>query len=316
MPEVKISVVMAVYNAEKYLSMAIESILNQTFKDFEFVIVNDGSNDRSLEIIKSFNDQRIVLINQKNAGVAAASNRGIKESKGEFIARLDSDDLSLPIRLEKQYYFLKTNQDYIAVGSNADIIDADNNFLYCSNQKITNESIKSILPNSPFINSSVMFKKDIFFKIGQYCENLSLGEDRVLFNRMAPYGKFYNFQECLIKYRILPTSISMRKTIGERFSKIIKHAIKSNTLSNEDRLYLKSLIDDRSLADRLSIYHLHLAKKNLWSNYKPKNARYNIIKSLKKKIKIFPILLYIVSFFPEKTIARMYKIIKFKKWFS
>lgn len=316
MLEVKISVVMAVYNAEKYLRLAIESILSQTLKDFEFIIVNDGSSDRSLEIIKSFDDPRIVLINQKNAGVAAASNRGIKESKGEFIARLDSDDLSLPTRLEKQYNFLKTNRDYIAVGSNADIIDADNNFLYCSKQKIKNESIKSILPSSPFINSSVMFKKNIFFQIGQYCENLVLGEDRVLFNRMAPYGKFYNLEECLIKYRILPTSISMRKNIGERFSKIIKRAIKSNTLSNEDRLYLKSLIDNRSLADRLSNYHLHLAKKYLWSNYKPRIARHNIVESLKNKIKIFPMLLYVASYFPENTIARMYHMIKFKKWCS
>ena len=103
-----ISVVMPVYNAEKYLDEAIKSILVQTCKDFEFIIINDGSNDKSLEIIEKYNiqDERIVLINRENRGLIASLNEGIEKTKGRYIARMDADDISLPDRFEKQIEFL------------------------------------------------------------------------------------------------------------------------------------------------------------------------------------------------------------------
>ena len=106
----KVTVLMPVYNCEKYLRESIESILNQTFKDFEFLIINDGSSDKSAEIVESYNDNRINFVqNEKNIGLAASLNRGLDIAKGEYIARMDADDISLPERLEKQVRFMETN---------------------------------------------------------------------------------------------------------------------------------------------------------------------------------------------------------------
>jgi glycosyltransferase involved in cell wall biosynthesis len=132
-----ISVVMPVYNAAQYLREAIDSILNQTFRDFEFIIINDGSTDRSLEIIQSYNDDRIRLINQKNTGLAKALNNGIAIAKSDFIARMDADDISIPERLTSQFSFLESNVDVVAVGSNAEVIDKEGNHVYCTAQPST-----------------------------------------------------------------------------------------------------------------------------------------------------------------------------------
>src|SRR5580698_9685158 len=106
----KVTVLMPVYNGEKYIKEALESILQQTFIDFEFLIINDGSTDNSVSIIKSFNDNRIRLIhNEKNSGLVYSLNKGIGLSNGEYIARMDCDDVSIPERLEKQVGFLNSN---------------------------------------------------------------------------------------------------------------------------------------------------------------------------------------------------------------
>ena len=114
-----ISVVMSVYNGEKYLKRSIDSILNQTFKDFEFIIINDGSTDKSLEIIKSYDDDRIVLIDQENKGLTKSLNIGIKTASGKYIARQDADDVSLPDRLKKQVDFLEVREDVVLLGCRA-----------------------------------------------------------------------------------------------------------------------------------------------------------------------------------------------------
>ena len=118
----KISVVMAVYNGEKYLREAIDSILNQTFKDFEFIIVNDGSTDRTREILESFIDPRIVLIHQEHMGLTKSLNRGIALAKGKYIARQDADDISMAERLEKQFNFLESHENVALLGTAGHII--------------------------------------------------------------------------------------------------------------------------------------------------------------------------------------------------
>src|SRR4051812_30773328 len=122
----KISVVMPVLNGEKYLREATESILNQTFKDFEFIIINDGSTDRTEEIIQSFADPRIVYIkNEKNVGLSRVFNQGIRAAQGTYIARMDADDISLLHRFEKELEYLENNPKIDIVGSAMMIIDAE-----------------------------------------------------------------------------------------------------------------------------------------------------------------------------------------------
>jgi len=308
MSEVKVSIVMSVYNAGKYLNEAIESMLNQTFADFEFIIVNDGSTDTSLQIIESYKDERIVLINQKNTGLAKALNNGIDKSKSNFIARMDADDISLPDRLQKQYDFLINNPEYIAVGSNAIIIDVDGNYVFSSSRPISDEDVRQKLPKTPFYHPSVMFKKNVFAKAGKYCESMVKAQDTVLFNRMAEFGKFYNLKEPFIKYRIVPTANSTRSKIGrDRFIKIIEKAIKNNDISAEDRFFLQSITENNRSISRLSNYYLFLAKKYLWDNYKPKIAREKLVLSMRINLTLYSIMLYIFSFFPERAINKIYR---------
>ena len=125
-----ISVLMPVFNSERYLKTAIESILNQTFQDFELIIVDDGSTDASENIIRSFESEKIFSYkNAGNIGLIATLNRGIDLCRGKYIARMDADDVSLPTRLEKQFNFLKKNPEYALVGSNAERIDDKNKHL-------------------------------------------------------------------------------------------------------------------------------------------------------------------------------------------
>lgn len=113
----KVSVVMSVYNGEKYLPETIDSILNQTFKDFEFIIINDGSTDKTAKILTSYDDPRIRIFNQENMGLTKSLNRAISLAKGEYIARMDADDISYPERLKKQVDYLNKNPDIGLVGS-------------------------------------------------------------------------------------------------------------------------------------------------------------------------------------------------------
>ena len=122
----ELTVLMPVYNAGKYLSQAIESILNQSFQNFEFLIIDDGSTDNSIEIIQSYKDSRMhLVINEQNLGISATLNKGIEISSTELIARMDSDDISYPVRLQKQYDYFQKYPDTVLLSTSVRMIAAD-----------------------------------------------------------------------------------------------------------------------------------------------------------------------------------------------
>ena len=206
----QVSVIMPVYNGEKYLNEAIDSILQQFFIDFEFIIINDGSTDRSREIIESYKDDRIILINQKKQGVAKSINYGIKRANGKYIARMDADDISYPDRLEIQVNYLENNMKLIAVGSNADVINKDGNYVYTTNLELSNDNLKkNLLHKSPFIHPSLMVRSKELERTGFY-PDVPLVEDLLLFNALAKYGDYANIDKPLIKYRLTPEASSRR----------------------------------------------------------------------------------------------------------
>ncbi|MCP8319033.1 MAG: glycosyltransferase, partial [Candidatus Methylarchaceae archaeon HK01B] len=138
----KITILMSVYNGEKYLREAIDSILNQTFKDFEFLIINDGSTDRTVEILRSYHDSRIKIItNEKNMGLTKSLNKGLKIARSEYVARMDADDISYPRRLEVQYEYMKKNPDVGIVGSWNDVIDDKGNTIDYRKHSLSSEDI-------------------------------------------------------------------------------------------------------------------------------------------------------------------------------
>lgn len=208
----KVSVIMSVYNQETYLKDAIESILNQTFTDFEFIIINDGSTDKTKEIIENYQklDSRIKIINQKNQGLTKSLNKGIFVSQGEYIARMDADDISLPQRIEKQAIFLDSHPDVGMVGVWAELF-SDNIPCITKSCFVSDfEKISEYLVSTGncFVHSSVMVRADIIKKLGGYDERLVKSQDYELWLRLIAVSKVAIIPEILHRHRIATNSVS------------------------------------------------------------------------------------------------------------
>lgn len=197
-----ISVVMAAYNAEAYITEAMESILNQSFGNFEFIIINDGSADGTLARINGFSDKRIVLINsEKNCGLAASLNKGIKAAKGKYIARMDADDISGPLRFEKQLFVLEKNPEYDVCVTPMKLFgtEASTN----GEGDITDKDIKAeLIWGTPTNHATMLMKTE---KIREhnlyYDETFGVGQDWKFWYDVRDHVKIYNLNELLYFYR-------------------------------------------------------------------------------------------------------------------
>ena len=197
----KISVIMSVYNGEKYLREAIESILNQTFTDFEFMIVNDGSTDNSLKIIKIYNDERIGIINnEKNIGLTKSLNKALKQAKGEYIARQDADDVSLPNRFEMQVKYLESHPEVVLLGTSFYLIDETGEITE-KYVVLAKPTIKDLIKENQFSHGSVVVKKEIVDKLGGYNELFRYSQDYELWLRIAECYEVRNLTQVLCKIR-------------------------------------------------------------------------------------------------------------------
>jgi glycosyltransferase involved in cell wall biosynthesis len=311
----EISVVMSVFNGEKYLKAAIDSVLNQTFKDFEFIIINDGSTDNSLKIIESYNDERIVLLNQSNTGLSIALNNGIKISKGRYIARMDADDLCHNKRLEKQIAFLNSNTEYILIGSNAKVIDMKGEYVYSSNVPLTWNEIVNRFPESSFYHSSVMYTRAAFIGSGGYMEatsKLYSFEDSILWNKMKKIGMMANLKEELIYYRLTPDASTTKSSKDNKLiNEILYEIINEGSLSGRNKERLIELKKSSTKNEKLYSYHIHLAKKYLWNNFERKKAIHNITKAIiTNPFYLNTYFFLILSFFPKAIIYYIYKLKK------
>lgn len=206
---------MSVYNAEPYLREAVESALSQTFGDFEFVIINDASRDSSREILNKYaaEDPRIKIIdNERNIGLTKSLNKGIAVAKGEYIARMDADDISLPTRLEEEVDFLDKNQNFALVGSWADIIDANNTITRSVEYPIEDGAIKkALIKYNPFFHSSIAVRKQVLDAVGGYDERWRYAQDYELILRISRSYKVANIAKKLIQYREIQESITGSK---------------------------------------------------------------------------------------------------------
>lgn len=207
-----ISVVMTAFNATLYIKDAIQSILDQTFSDFEFIIINDGSTDNTLAIAKSFNDSRLrIFSNDKNLGMAANFNKGIALSRGEFIARMDADDISLPVRFEKQITFLRKNREIGIVGSYVKTIgkSGGRTVRYFTRP----EEVKaSLLFSTSLAHPSVMMRREIFSKFNlNYRAEFNPADDYDLWERASAFTKIANMPNVLLLYRVHEKNITSTK---------------------------------------------------------------------------------------------------------
>lgn len=257
----KVSIIMPVYNAAKYLDETINSILNQTYNDFEFLIIDDGSTDNSLEILYSYNDHRIkILKNEKNIGYVKTLNKLIDISKGEYIARQDNDDLSLPDRIEKQVLFLNKNKDVGVCGTNAFIFGKKTKM---TRMPITDDEIKAyMIINNPMLHPTIMYRKSIFevLNIGKYNEDLCPAEDYAMWFEISKKTKLANLPEPLLKYRWHENNTSqLKKNIQiEKANQIRKEILDyslSYQISTEESKLFK-IISDTEFANEKNIKSL------------------------------------------------------------
>ncbi len=203
---------MSVYNGERFLKEAIESILHQTYKDFEFLIVNDCSNDLSRNIILSYNDPRIRLIdNGQNIGLTRSLNKGLMLARGKYIARMDADDISMPDRLEKEIAFMEANPDYAVVGTFLKVINENSDVKYTIEKPIEYAQIIEFLKKDSCIaHGSAMMRKTCLFDVGLYDESFEKAQDYDLWLRISERYKIYNISEYLYMWRIHDKNLSVK----------------------------------------------------------------------------------------------------------
>ena len=206
-----VSVLMPVCNGAPYLAEALQCILDQTFANFELIVIDDGSTDDSLEIIQQFKDSRIQAHRQDNLGLAATLNRAIELARGEYLARQDQDDVSLPQRFEKQVGFLAAHPTHAMVGTWSRIWVENQETGRSHRHPAESYILKwELLFNNPFVHSSIMIRKSVMKKMGGYCTDRSRQppEDYELWSRIAREFELGNIPEFLHIYREVPKSMS------------------------------------------------------------------------------------------------------------
>jgi glycosyltransferase involved in cell wall biosynthesis len=208
-----VSIILPVYNGEKYLAESLDSVLAQTYQNWELVIINDGSTDGTENLILNYQDKRInYLANDGNQGIIFSLNRGLQESKGVYIARLDADDVALPDRIAKQVEFLSENLDYVMCGTYFQTIDSNGRLLKNVMFPTNNRDAQShLLLHNCFCHSSIMMRSNIVKEL-TYDEKFQICEDYDLWNRISRTGKILNLPVFATMYRVHDNNISTIKS--------------------------------------------------------------------------------------------------------
>jgi glycosyltransferase involved in cell wall biosynthesis len=249
-----ISVILSVYNCEQYVEESINSILNQSFNDFELIIIDDASRDKSSQICQSLasKDPRIIFIqNKRNLGGCETLNVGLKYAHGKYIARQDNDDWSYPFRLQKQFDFMEANPDVGILGGNMELINESGKLIGHRHYHQHNEEIrKHIFRYSPFSHPLTIFRKSALDRYGHYNHEYAPADDYELYLRIGQSFKFANLPMTLMRYRILPNSLTNSRTL-----KMEKSTIKVRELYFKNASYCPTVWDMfYNLIHKASIY--------------------------------------------------------------
>lgn len=246
----RVTVLLPVYNAETYLNDAIQSILQQTFPDFELLAINDGSTDGSREILKSIKDTRLIVVeNDTNCGIIEALNKGLKLAKGEFVARMDADDIAVSERLERQVRFFDEHPNVALVGGGANLMD-DKGMVFgvCKVPLSYSEILERIFSVNCFIHPSVMMRRKAIQTIGGYDRDAQHAEDYDLWLRILENHPVENLPDILLHYRIHPNQISQRKLYVQR---LVADRVR---FAAYKRCKEKGIVSSRSVPSRVNLW--------------------------------------------------------------
>ncbi len=245
-----ISCILPLYNQGQFVREAVASILAQTDKNFELIVIDDASTDNSARIVESFNDQRITLIrNNNNIGTTATLNIGMMLAKGEYVARMDADDVSLPNRFELQRSFMEINQDIAVCGSHVLTIGSHSEVV---KRPLGSEAIKCfLLAGPPFSHSTVMMRRSVLERHGlQYEETFRTAQDYDLWLRLLSIAKGWNIDKVLLKHRIHDRQVSVTSAIEQcgnadlirkQVLSMIGLEVSDNELARHTRLFRQML---------------------------------------------------------------------------
>ncbi|MCK5082134.1 MAG: glycosyltransferase [Candidatus Omnitrophica bacterium] len=269
---------MAVFNGGRYLKASIESVLNQTFRDFELLIIDDCSTDESLETARSFNDERIVICsNTENLGQVKSLNKGLGLARGKYVARMDADDLAFPSWLERQYEFIQQHPEYVVVSTRTAVIDSYDRVVRTLKTPLLPEDIiLRCFTASPINHVGSLMQKSIILDNGGYDEHLHVPADYDLWSRLIRKGyRLTSTSDILVAIRFHDESSTIRgrgeKDISE-MSEIMFENIKSLTtypIQKESmRLYWQLNYEVGDL-DRMQFQEAVDILKNIYKNLKP-----------------------------------------------
>lgn len=306
-----ITVLMPAYNAAPYIAEAIASVLQQSFSNFELLVINDGSTDNTENIVRNIPDERIRLITQPHSGVAAALNLGLLNAAAPLIARFDADDICFRERLQLQYTFFQLHPDYVLIGTDVYYADKNGEHLYRYNCPAyrQEEIVNYIQSGCPFIHSSVMYKKSIALELGGYDVKAHTFEDYRLWLQFISKGKVCNLPEPLITVRLNPESVTVdEKLRGRRFAALKKQMLLAQTISHTKEEELLQILHNQNFSGfKKYSYNILVAKKYLWNNYQPLKARESVRLAIGfKPFQLTGYGLWLLSFLPKKMVAKFY----------
>ncbi len=281
-----ISIIMPVWNGEKYLAAAIDSLLAQTFTDFELLVVDDGSTDRTPEILRAYADPRLRVLRLDHAGIVVALNHGMSQARAEWIARLDADDLSLPRRLELQWQAVARRPRAVLCHT-AVTFFGDENLVIGESRLPRSRSFTALrlCLRSPIVHSTVLFKKSVALAVGGYLPEERHAEDFSLWGRLLEQGEFIALTKKLVRFRWHAQSVSQKnleiqralaRRIGirhcEKFMRLNEaQAIRANTLlltAPRDRSWLDWWWFLTSCLPRLRWWSLETFSWLIWETLK------------------------------------------------
>jgi len=308
----RVSVAMSVFNGEIFLAESIQSVLAQTMDDFEFIIIDDGSTDRSAEIIKGFDDPRIRYVHQTNKGLATSLNKAISLSRSDLIARIDSDDLWVPEKLKCQVEFMDKHPEVVLLGGEIQLIDMDGNYMYTVHKPHSDEENRRYLDiKNMWTHSAVIFRQESVEKVGGYITTkYTYFEDYVLWHQLAKLGKVAQLDKVVTKYRVHPYAVSS-KTENPRFIEIMKATVKRGYATDDEVSELKEIkmSEANDPKRKEALYHLFLGRSYMFHNYKRRKSIQHLKKSvgLSPNMRIARIYLFMVIFLPKFILKGIYK---------
>lgn len=277
----KISVILPCYNAESTISEAIQSILTQTFSDFELIVIDDGSRDHSANIVESFNDTRILFIkNEKNLGLIRTLNKGIDLASGEYIARMDADDIALPERFAKQVCFLDTHPEVALLGTGYECFPKTKTII-----PIEKPTLLDMLKACPFGHPTVMFRRKKFLEAGlRYDLNYPHAEDYELWSRAIRVFTCCNLQEPLLKYRVHLNSITSTQSakMSETADRVRQNLLDFLTSNPKEQKLIKAISEKKAVSVKISFlklaFYFFMSKLSSGRSSKKYRNKYNRLK--------------------------------------